>query len=134
MRVEGLDNILRNLAKLDPKEWKRDAMKRMRDGHKTARADMRNSAPKGETGKLRRSIRTQAWMKKQKGGEVGIFVRTGPKLYGKGRVWYAHYPELGTNKTEAQHFILKTYNTHAERLRKDMLDIVEDVVRKAEGQ
>lgn len=134
MRVEGLDNVLRNLAKLDPKEWKRDAMKRMRDGHKSARADMRTAAPKGKTGKLKKSIRTQAWMKKQRNGEVGIFVRTGPRLYGKGRVWYAHYPELGTNHSEAQHFILQTYNVHAEGLRKDMMSIIDDVIRKAEGQ
>lgn len=132
MKVEGLDNILRNLAKLDPQDWKKEAMKEMRDSHKGARAEMRSNVPTN-TGKLRSSIRTQAWSKRQKGGEIGVFVRTGPKLKGKGRKWYAHFPEVGTTHSKAYHYVKKAKDGNEAALRQKMTDIIENVVKKANG-
>lgn len=133
MRVEGLDNILRNLSSLDPKEWKKDAMKAMRQSQKAARADMRAAAPV-DSGKLKKSIRTQAWMKRQKGGyEVSIAVRTGPKLKGRGRVWYAHFPEVGTTGQTAVHFVKDVQDKHGNSVMKDMMDVIYGVIDKANG-
>lgn len=133
MKVEGLDNILRNLDKLDPKSWKKEAMKRMKDSQKPARASMKAAAPRGKSGKLKRNIRTAAWTKRR-GGELGIFVRTGPTLKGKGRVWYAHFSELGTDRQKAQHFIANAKANYEAKLREDMEAIVRDVVKKANGK
>lgn len=134
MKVEGLDNILRNLGQLDPKTWKREAMKKMRDDQKAARSDMRANAPKA-SGKLKRSIRTQAWMRKQqKGAEVGIFVRTGPVLKGKGRVWYAHFSEVGTDKQPALHYIKNAQDKYGNDVVEGMKDVVYDVIKKANGK
>lgn len=134
MRIEGLDKVLRNLAKLDTKVWRKDAMKEMRDSHKSARAEMRSNAPEGATKKLRRSIRTQAWTKHRKGGEMAIYVRTGPRLKGKGRVWYAHFPEVGTSHSEATNFIANTKANHETALRTEMESIIRNVVAKANGK
>ena len=133
MEVRGLNKVLRNIAKLDPKTWKKDAMKEMRDSHKAARADMRNNAPVGATKKLRRSIRTQAWVK-MRGGDVSVYVRTGPRLVGRGRLWYAHYPELGTDHSKANHFIKGAKDKYESSLRLKMVSILQDVVKKANGR
>ena len=132
MKVRGMENTLRNLAKLDPKKWKRKAMADMRASQRNVRSDMRTAAPR-DSGKLKRSIRTQAWTRRR-AGEIGVFVRTGPILKGRGRVWYAHFPELGTDKYKAFHFVKDAYDSYKNQLIDDMKDIIYDVVRKANGR
>ena len=128
-----MENALRNIAKLDPKVWKKDAMKQLRNSHKEARSEMRSSTPK-DGGKLKKSIRTQAWMKRRKGGEVAIFVRTGPRLKGRGRVWYAHFSEVGTTGQAAQHYVKDVQDKYGNDVMSAMKDIIYGVIKKGNGK
>ena len=132
MELEGLDNVLRNLSKLEPKKWKRKVMKELRADHKEVRSTMRGAAPV-DTGKLKRSIRTNAWMKQRRNGDLDIYVRTGPRYRKPGRVWYAHFVELGTTKKEGVHFIEGTFNQYKTALEEGMKQAIRNVVKQANG-
>ncbi len=128
MKVEGLDNALRNMKQLEPKKWRRMAMKELRDSQKEVRSYMRAEAPVN-TGKLRRSIRTKAWAKRRSNGELSLFIATGPRTFGKGKVWYAHLAEL--NKSGG--YIARTWSKFTKQVDRHVDDVVKKLTRKANG-
>lgn len=125
--------MLRNLSKLDPKDWKKNVLKEMRNDHKAVRSTMRAKAPQ-DTGKLKRSIRTNSWAKMRSSGEVSLFVRTGPRFRNPGRVWYAHFPELGTTNQEGAHFVKETLGQYEFQLVSGIEDAIRRLVDKANGK
>ena len=128
IKFENPDKVLRAIAKLEPKKWKRKVLKEMRADHKPVRSTMRGNVPK-DNGKLRRSIRTNSWIKNRRGGEVSLFVRTGPRFRKPGRVFYAHFVELGTNKTEAQPFVEPTYDAHKSAAKQGIVNAINNVFK-----
>lgn len=133
MKVEGLDNVLRNLKKLDPKEWKKGLHAEMRKDNKEVRQAMKAAAPSA-SGKLKRNIRTAAWTKKRSNKDFALYVRTGPTLKGKGRVWYAHFSELGTTDQQAQSYVAETFNKYKGPLTDSIERSVRSLVKKANGK
>ena len=132
MELEGLDNVLRNLSKLEPRKWKSKVMKELRADHKQVRSTMRGNAPKDD-GRLKKSIRTNAWMKKRRNGDLDIFVRTGPRYRKPGRIWYAHFVELGTTKKAGTYFIQGTFDQYKNALEAGMINAIKKVVKQANG-
>lgn len=130
MRVEGMDNLKRKLRKLDPKQWNKTVFKEMRNDHKAVRSAMRGAAPK-EDGKLKRSIRTNAWKKQRMNGDLSLFVRTGPRFRNPGRVYYAHFVELGTTGQTATHFVADTYDQYEGQLQTGIENAVLQAIKKA---
>lgn len=63
----------------------------MRRAMRPAYNKMKARAPKGKTGRLKKSIATTAWITYD-----SINVRTGPRLRGRSRAFYAHIVELGS--------------------------------------
>ncbi len=129
IEATNIDLVLRKLAELEPKKWRREVMKEMRKDHKGVRSTMRSGVPVGE-GKLRKSIRTNSWVKRRPLGEVALFVRTGPRFKNPGRVYYAHFVELGTANTPAAHFVQATKNSHESRLIQGIKDAIGNVAKK----
>ena len=129
IEVEGIDNVLRNLRELEPKRWGRKVMKEVKAQQKPVRSSMKGAAPKS-TGKLARSIRTKAWMKRKAGGELLINVSTGPRVYGKGRIWYAHFAE---NNKKTGGYIAKTRAKFANTMAKQFSKALDKVIKKANG-
>ncbi len=112
IEFKNIDRVLRGIAKLEPKKWSKDVLKEMRKEHKEVRSTMRSKVPV-DSAKLRKSIRTNSWRKYRKGGEVALFVRTGPRFKNPGRVWYAHFVELGTANQTGAHFVKETKDQYA---------------------
>lgn len=127
--VENIDLVLRKLKQLDPDNWKKDVLKEMRGDHKAVRSAMRSNAPV-EEGKLKRSIRTNSWAKRRRDGEMALFVRTGPRYRNPGRVWYAHFVELGTPNQPAAHFIKDTFGQFKDSLEAGIRQAIINAVNK----
>lgn len=133
MKVEGIDNLLRNLDNLDPDGWKKKVLKEMRGDHKEVRSSMRSKVPVDD-GRLKRSIRTNSWMKTRQDGELSLFVRTGPRFRKPGRMWYAHFVELGTPKQDAAHFVKETKEQYENGLVQGIKNAIGNVLDKANGK
>lgn len=123
IKIDGIDNVLRNLEHLNPKKWKKTMRKAMVEDHRELRTYMKSQAPK-DSGRLRKSIRTKMWSTK-KGKNFTINVSTGPRVYGKGRINYAHV--TGSN------YISSTWSKYGKKLEKGMKDVIFTVVKKANG-
>lgn len=130
MRVEGMDQLKRKLRKLDPKQWNKTVLKEMRADHKGVRSTMRGNAPK-DAGKLKRSIRTNAWKKQRNNGDLSLFVRTGPRFRNPGRVFYAHFVELGTSGQTGVGFVADTYGQYEGSLQTGINNAVLKAIKKA---
>ena len=133
MKVDGIDNILRNLDNLDPDGWKKDVLKEMRADHKEVRSTMRSKVPV-EEGKLKKSIRTNSWMKRRSNGEISLFVRSGPRFRKPGRMWYAHFVELGTPNQAPAHFVKETKEQYESGLVDGIKNAIITVLDRANGK
>ena len=127
--VENIDLVLRKLSQLEPKKWRRKVLKEMRDDHKGVRSTMRSNVPK-DNGKLRKSIRTNSWTRRRRGGEVALYVRTGPRFRKPGRVFYAHFVELGTENQEPAHFVKDTFGQYEGTLEQGIKNAIINALKK----
>ena len=123
--LHGDKQILARLKGVIPRLRKKALMKAARIAMKPLHAKARSSAPKGETGQLRKSIKLKA-MKKNRRGVVGIAVATSDGFF-QGKTFYGGFQEFGwhsgkrttaiRNKTvpddrkwnEGKHFIEQAY-------------------------
>lgn len=129
VELKNINKVLKTIGNLHPRSWAKEVLDDMRADHKPVRATMRDKVPQ-DTGKLRKSIRTNAWMKRRKGGEVSLFVRTGPRFNQPGRVFYAHFVELGTPGQTPAHFVKDTYGQHANSIERGIKQAVINALKR----
>ena len=122
----------RNLSKLEPKKWKGQMLNEMRGTHSQVKSTMSSSAPKN-SGALAASIATQAWSAKSSGKDFQLNVRTGPRYIDPGRIWYAHFVELGSVSSSGKGFMKGTFDTYKETIARDIEKSLQKVIAKANG-
>lgn len=131
-KLTGWNSIVRELNQLDRKIQRKLGLKAMRKGAKSMVKEAKNLAPKGRTGRLKRSIGLMA--EKFKSGIIGLQLgaRRGKTRNDSKGAWYAHFVEWGTVNMPGVHFLRKAVDRKSDdfvdNTGKELMNLIEKEV------
>lgn len=126
-QVKGVKELKRALDKLEQKIRTKILRTELRGAAKELAADVKENAPVGETGKLRRAVRVKS--AKRKKGRIAFNAQIGEGSF-KGETFYGSMVELGTAKQPAQHFMEQTFEAKASQIAAQVPQRIMDAIKK----
>ena len=112
--IKGTDKLLKALKTIPGTVVNKILRTELRAGTKEIAADIKELAPVGETGVLRRAIRVRASKKKR--GRIGFEAQIGEGSF-KGDSYYGAFVDLGTSGQKPQHFMERGFEKKADELK-----------------
>lgn len=117
MKIEGLDEIVRNMREI-AKDLKGDPLRAsLRKGIAPIVEQARANAPRGETGTLQKAINSRPMPMDDipqgfsDGQEVFVASSRIKKPDAPGNAWYWHFVEFGTEKMSARPFLAPAFDS-----------------------
>jgi HK97 gp10 family phage protein len=99
--IQGLEAILKRLRTLEPRVAKKVLRQALRKGAKRVQARVKQLAPSGPTGQVRRAIKVRAGKRTRK-GSVRVNVQIGKGDF-QGVTFYGAFTEYGTRRSGTGH-------------------------------
>lgn len=115
--VAGGDKLVKALKGLESKIANKILRTEIRAATKEVAAEIKELAPVGETGMLRRAVRVRS--AKRKKGRIGFQAQIGEGSF-RGDTFYGSFVDLGTNKQPAQHFMEDGFKKKADQLKSEL--------------
>lgn len=115
-QVQGIPQLVKALQELEKKLSNQILRTELRAAAKEVAADIKENAPVGETGDLRRAVKVRS--AKRKKGRIGFSAS-----FAKSKAadaWYGPFVDLGTAHQPAQNFIEKSFDSKAEQLKNEL--------------
>lgn len=132
MRIDGLDEIIRNMQRIAT-DLKGDPLRAsLRKGLNVIRDEARANAPRGETGRLAPAINTRPLpaddvpSNATDGQELFVASSRKKKKDDPRNAWYWHFVEFGTDKWAGQPFLSPAFDSK----RQAAMDAFIDEMRK----
>lgn len=132
MKIEGLDEIVRNMKEI-VKDLKGDPLRAsLRKGIAPIVEQARANAPRGETGRLQEAINSKPMPMDEipsgftDGQELFVASSRNKKKDAPGNAWYWHFVEFGTDKMSARPFLAPAFDSK----RQAAMDAFIDEMRK----
>ena len=117
MKIEGLDEIVKNMQAI-AKDLKGDPLRAsLRKGLNVIRDQARTNAPRGETGRLAPAINTRPLpaddvpSNATDGQELFVASSRKKDADAPGNAWYWHFVEFGTKKMPARPFLAPAFDS-----------------------
>jgi HK97 gp10 family phage protein len=128
VKINGLEDLERQLKKLDAKVAKKIVSQECREGAKVIAAAIH---PPVDTGRLSRAIKVRSFRKKKR-GQIAFTAQIGEGFY-KGKSFYGAFVDQGTHKLPKQEFMKKGFDEKVEGLKESIPQAIAKRI-EAEGQ
>lgn len=120
--LEGFEDVIAKLGDLPKTLEKKIVRKALRVGGKIILKEARRLAPKGPTGKLKKTIKLKSVKRSRK--RIGVYIRTGTRselgIKKKDKGYYPFSVEFGTQFSLASPYMRPALKNNADRARKEI--------------
>lgn len=130
--ITGVKALDRKLRQLEPKVARKVIRQALRKALRPVQARVKQLAPVGETGQLKRAVKIRAARSRRR-GEIKLRVVIGKDDF-TGTQFYSSFTEYGSSKQPAQHFMRRAFDsTKDEAKRTAISEIRAGIEREAKS-